>query len=86
MNVPALSFHKPERQGQGSLVSKIRKKGWASPPQKIPAQAELGRATPRVEMRVMGWVTRQAAEKRNKEIPPRLKAASGKTTIESLAA
>ena len=46
MNVPALSFHKPERQGQGSLVSKIRKKGWASPPQKIPAQAELGRATP----------------------------------------
>ena len=29
--IPALSLHKPERQGQGTLVSKIRKKARASP-------------------------------------------------------
>ena len=31
MKIPALSLQEPERQGQGTLVSKIRKKGWASP-------------------------------------------------------
>jgi hypothetical protein len=32
MKIPALSLQKPERQGQGTLGSKIRRKGWASPP------------------------------------------------------
>jgi hypothetical protein len=30
--IPALSLQKPERQGQGPIVSKIRKKGWAPLP------------------------------------------------------
>ena len=32
VKIPALSLQKPERQGQGTLVSKIREKGRASPP------------------------------------------------------
>jgi len=32
VKIPALSLQKPERQGQSTLVSKIREKGWASPP------------------------------------------------------
>ena len=31
MKIPALSLQRAERQGQGTLVSKMRKKDWASP-------------------------------------------------------
>src|SRR5208282_1354887 len=43
--IPALSLQKPERQGQGTLVGKIRKKGRASPPTTRPNALQVGDST-----------------------------------------